>query len=190
MQTSTFDASIGHTRVPSSISTARAARTASTAPPGGGFAIPPSTRRRSSRTAPRSRASAYPVYQDNRYGLAGGAPVIIPKIYNGKNQHVLVVHLGGNKFGDPSNASSSSVPRAAWRNGDFSDLLEAGSAVSAVRSRDDHGERQRHLRRKPFAGNIIPADRINPVGGRHPEPLPSPQSARHGEWRQQLLHLQ
>ena len=26
------------------------------------------------------------VYQDNRYGLSGGAPVIIPKIYNGKNR--------------------------------------------------------------------------------------------------------
>src|SRR3954454_3525452 len=26
-----------------------------------------------------------PVYQDNRYGIAGGAPVVLPKLYNGKN---------------------------------------------------------------------------------------------------------
>ena len=34
-----------------------------------------------------------PVYQDNRYGLAGGGPIVIPKVYNGKEQDVLVLDV-------------------------------------------------------------------------------------------------
>lgn len=70
-----------------------------------------------------------PVYRDNRYGLAGGGPVYIPKLYNGKNKTFWFFTWEANKFGDPNVGGPmiSTVPSAAWRNGDMSDLLRAGA---------------------------------------------------------------
>ena len=60
--------------------------------------------------------------------LSGGAPVIIPKIYNGKNRTFWQFTWEANKFGDPNvGTNTSSVPRAAWKNGDLSDLLKLGA---------------------------------------------------------------
>src|SRR5436305_5640588 len=54
------------------------------------------------------------VYQDNRYGLSAGGPVRIPKVYNGKNKTFWFFTWEANKFGSPAPITST-VPRAAWR---------------------------------------------------------------------------
>jgi hypothetical protein len=105
------------------------------------------------------------VYQDNRYGLSGGGPVFIPKVYNGKNKTFWHFTWEANKFGDPNvGASTSTVPKDAWRNGDLSDLLRVGANYqvydpATIRLDPTTGR----YTRQPFAGNIIPANRIDPV---------------------------
>lgn len=102
-------------------------------------------------------------YTDNRYGFAVGGPVVLPKLYNGKNKTFWFFTWEANKFADPSNQQTSTVPVAAIRNGDLSSLLALGTAyqvydpATAVLGSDGV------IRRSPFAGNIIPADRISPV---------------------------
>ena len=104
-----------------------------------------------------------PLYQDNRYGLSGGAPVYIPKVYNGKNKTFWHFTWEANKFGTPT-PYTSTVPRAAWRNGDFSDLLAIGATYQLYDPGTIQPAAGGRYSRQPFPGNIVPASRLNPVG--------------------------
>ena len=67
------------------------------------------------------------VYQDNRYGVAAGAPLIIPHLYNGRNKTFWFFAWEANKFGDPNvGQQTSTVPTAKMRQGDFSEFLALG----------------------------------------------------------------
>ena len=125
-----------------------------------------------------------PVYQDNRYGLSGGGPVVIPKLYNGKNKTFWFWTWEANKFGDPNvGASQSTVPAAAWRNGDFSDLLALGPNYQFYDPGNDHSRtRNGTFSRQTFPGNIIPASRISPIGKKILDlyPLPNQPGTANG----------
>ena len=47
------------------------------------------------------------IYQDNRYGGAIGGPVVIPKLYNGKNKTFWFFTYEANKFGSPAPITST-----------------------------------------------------------------------------------
>jgi hypothetical protein len=113
------------------------------------------------------------IYQDNRYGLAGGAPVVIPKLYNGKNKTFWYWTWEANKFGDPS-GTTSTVPRDAWRNGDFSDLLKLGANYQLYDPATIQAAPGGRFSRQPFAGNIIPPSRISPIAQKILSLYPSP----------------
>jgi hypothetical protein len=81
-----------------------------------------------------------------------GGPVYIPKIYNGKNRSFFYATIEFERFGSPSvGLFNPTVPLATWRKGDFSGLLP-GTVV-----------RDPSASNAPFAGNIIPTSRLNPV---------------------------
>jgi hypothetical protein len=103
-----------------------------------------------------------PVYRDNRYGLAGGGPVYLPKIYNGKNKTFWFFTWEANKFGDPNVGGSmiSTVPSAAWRNGDLSDLLKIGANYQLYDPATIATAPGGRFSRQPLPGNIFPASRI------------------------------
>jgi hypothetical protein len=109
-----------------------------------------------------------PVYRDNRYGLAGGGPVYIPKLYNGKNKTFWFFTWEANKFGDPNVGGSmiSTVPSAAWRNGDLSDLLRAGANYQLYDPATIAAAPGGRFSRQPLPGNIYPASRIDAVAKR------------------------
>jgi len=81
-----------------------------------------------------------------------GGPVYIPKIYDGRNRTFFYATIEFERFGSPSvGLFNPTVPLAAWRKGDFSALLP-GTVV-----------RDPMARNAPFAGNLIPTTRLNPV---------------------------
>lgn len=106
-----------------------------------------------------------PPYTDNRYGLAGGGPVYLPKLYNGKNRTFWFFTWEANKFGDPNVGGSmiSTVPRENWRNGDFSDLLKLGASYQLYDPATIAVAPGGRYSRQPLPGNIFPASRIHPV---------------------------
>jgi hypothetical protein len=106
-----------------------------------------------------------PIYRDNRYGLAGGAPVIIPGLYNGKNKTFWFFTWEANKFGDPNVGGSmiSTVPTAEWRNGDLSNLLKIGANYQLYDPNTIAVAAGGRFSRQPLPGNIFPSSRINPV---------------------------
>jgi hypothetical protein len=100
-------------------------------------------------------------YQDNRFGASGGGPVYIPKLYNGRNKTFWHYDWEMNKWAVPQTFSGT-VPTEAERRGDFSALLNSNIIIyDPLTTRAEPGGRYSRL---PFAGNIIPQNRLDKVG--------------------------
>lgn len=103
------------------------------------------------------------VYQDHRYGGHIGGPVIIPGLYNGKNRTFYYFVADDNRFGVPTNWTRT-VPLPAQRRGDFSQLLAISSNYQIYDPFTTTPAPGGRFRRQPFPGNIIPANQLDPVG--------------------------
>jgi hypothetical protein len=105
---------------------------------------------------------AKPEYQDNRYGAALGGPVRIPKLYNGKNKTFFFAGWEGNQWGKPT-ANIGTVPTDTEKTGNFSGLLALGAQYQIYDPASTQAAANGRFSRTPFAGNLIPANRIDPV---------------------------
>ncbi len=108
--------------------------------------------------APGATRTKKPALRQNQYGGTFGGPIWIPKIYNGRNKSFFMFNYEGRRRRNPGATGAALVPTDAMRNGDFSALLNrrtaTGAALPAVQIIDP-------LNGQPFAGNIIPANRLN-----------------------------
>ena len=95
----------------------------------------------------------------NYLGSFGG-PVWIPKVYDGRNKTFFFFTFEGYRD-TQANSGQTSVPTAAERIGDFSKTLAANGQLRTI---FDPATTLADGTRTAFAGNIIPANRINPVG--------------------------
>ncbi|MGI8992502.1 MAG: carboxypeptidase regulatory-like domain-containing protein [Bryobacteraceae bacterium] len=128
----------------------------------------------------------YPKGHSNNFAGTLGGPVVIPKIFNGRNKLFWFFAYDGARDDIPARPSdiNDTVPTGPERNGDFSDLLPLGSqyiiydplTVKADPSNPGH------YIRTAFPNNVIPSSRIaNPMysfyNSRIPLPNNSPASA-------------
>jgi hypothetical protein len=90
-------------------------------------------------------------------------PVVIPKVYIGKNRTFFMYGYEGIWSFDPSPWVVESVPTQAMRRGDFSALLALGSRYQIYDPFSTVPAAGGLFTRQPVPGNIIPANRINPV---------------------------
>ena len=107
-----------------------------------------------------------PVSQDNRYGLAVGGPVWIPRVYNGRNKTFFFYAWEENRFASPSTTAgqTSSIPTPAEKVGDFSALLALGSRYQIYNPFTTTPAPGGRFQRQPISGNIIPKSLLSPVG--------------------------
>src|ERR1051326_171281 len=98
----------------------------------------------------------------NQWGLTAGGPIRIPKIVNGKDKLFWFFGYEGihDAFPEPQNLT---VPTAAERNGDFSQLLSVGANYAIYDPLTGVTQSGGRVMRSVFPGNLIPAGRINPV---------------------------
>jgi hypothetical protein len=112
------------------------------------------------------------------FGYSVGGPVWIPKVFNGRNKLFFFHNYEGYRDVLPSRQLLS-VPTAAERTGDFSQRRTAGGALIQVYDPQSTtalpGEANRFTR-TPFAGNVIPASRIDPVSRNLINYYPAPNS--------------
>ena len=104
------------------------------------------------------------VRQTDRYNQFGGklgGPVVIPKLYNGKDRSFFFFNYEGLRRISPFN-NLSTLPDAAYRTGDFS-----RSPVSVFDS----------VGNVPFQGNRIPASRLDAAGQKVLGLLPAPNQS-------------
>src|SRR3954447_1063005 len=103
-------------------------------------------------------------YRFNRPGFTIGGPVVIPKIYNGRNKTFF--QFGYENIHDSRpryDSTTPQVPTPAMKNGDFSALLALGpqyQIYNPYTRRLVNGQFQED----PFPNNIIPSNLFNPVG--------------------------
>lgn len=99
-----------------------------------------------------------PPFKWNQYGYTAGGPVWIPKVFDGKNRLFFMSNFEGyrdrKQFQNPF-----SVPSAAMRSGDFSELLP-NIGIGDPTKCTVIGTRRTCT---PFPGNMIPADRLDPT---------------------------
>ncbi len=97
----------------------------------------------------------------NQWGLTAGGPILIPRLYNGRNRVFFFFAYEGISQKLPR-ATSTTVPTQAQRGGDFSELLALGGNSQIYDPLTGVREGAR-VRRQPFAGNRIPSARISPA---------------------------
>ncbi len=122
-------------------------------------------------------------YRDNNWGYAAGGPVIIPKLYNGRNRTFWFSNFEHDKRNQENVTSFTTLSPLAYRTGDFSQMLnpaysgqpQAGSVVgtdalgrpvvfgSIYDPKTTATGPGGNVIRNIFPGNMIPASRIDPV---------------------------
>jgi hypothetical protein len=106
-----------------------------------------------------------PAFRFNQFGLSLGGPVVIPKLYNGRNKTFFFGAYEGLRWIRGMTAAGT-MPTALERSGDFSQSRNAQGQVVTVydplTTRPDP-DRPGRLLRTPFPGNRIPENRIDPV---------------------------
>jgi len=123
-------------------------------------------------------------YHHNQYAATIGGPVVIPKLYNGKNKLFFFFGYAGFQINE-YRQSYATFPSAAERTGDFSALLNIGLGTSSYNplnyqiynpySAVPDSTRSGHIVRTPFSGNIVPASMItDPVYKFYSSYLPLP----------------
>ena len=101
-----------------------------------------------------------PPYHFNQFGATLGGPLLIPKIYNGRNKTFFFFAYEGDRVRQLSTGQGTAAS-AAMRNGDFSELLP-GTVI-----KDPYTG-------LPFPGNIIPASQIAPQAVKLMQYIPLP----------------
>jgi len=102
-----------------------------------------------------------PVGRFNQYGGTLGGPVVLPKLFNGRNRLFFFFAYEGIKDSYPETITTT-VPTALERKGDFSQLLNAGAKYQIYNPFSGVSQGSR-IARQPFAGNIIPPALLNPI---------------------------
>ena len=110
----------------------------------------------------------------NQWGVTAGAPVIIPRLVDGRNKLLFFFAYEGVNHPAPD-PGIGTLPSQAQRVGDLSQLLQVGPNYQIYDPAAGVTEGSR-VRRQPFANNIIPASRIHPVAANLLKYYPAPNS--------------
>ena len=121
-----------------------------------------------------------------RFGGSLGGPVRVPGLIDGRDRTFFfgAVEWLYDRFPEPG---PQTVPTEAMRNGDFSALLAQGITIYDPATAQLVNGR---VVRTPFPGNIIPANRINPIAQNVLQLLSAAEPAGRRVRTQQLLHRQ
>lgn len=121
----------------------------------------------------------------NDYGFTIGGPVIIPKLYDGRNKTFFFVSWEQYRAGQNVLADAVNIPTAAYRQGDFSaargttnlgndpqgnPIFQHQIYDPATRKVAANGS----IVTDPFLGNVIPLSRLDPVALNVQALLPNP----------------
>lgn len=121
---------------------------------------------------------ARPAFKVQDYATTFGGPVVLPKLYNGRDKTFFFIAYEGLRFTQAVQYLRT-VPTALERRGDFSrTLINSGGQFVPLQIFDPFNVTRLpngNYTRAPFPDNIIPASRINPFTQRliNEYPLPN-----------------
>ncbi|MFB3826281.1 MAG: TonB-dependent receptor domain-containing protein [Bryobacteraceae bacterium] len=117
-------------------------------------------------------------WRHRRWGPTITAPLYIPGLYNGRDRTFWSFGYEGLYIrriqAGLSGTGTYTVPSAAMKKGDFSGLLAVGANYQIYDPLTTVSAPNGRMQRTPFAGNIIPANRLDPIAqkllGYYPDP--------------------
>jgi hypothetical protein len=113
------------------------------------------------------------IVQQNEGGFTLGAPVYLPKIYNGRNKTFFFFGQQLVYWNQTASGALFTVARDDFRGGDFSNLLGGSGTVIPVFDPDStRTDGKGGFIRDQFAGNRIPASRFSPASRKILELMP------------------
>ncbi len=123
------------------------------------------------------------------YGFSLGGPVTIPKVYNGKDRTFFFFNFEQWRNVAYTSSGLYTVPTAAMRGGDFSNTgltaprtFNPGNGIAPIVEgqifdpQSNLGTVNGFVVRAPFAGNIMPSSRIDPIAARIQSLMPLPNT--------------
>ncbi len=115
-----------------------------------------------------------PVVRQNNFGGTVGGPVMLPKVYDGRNKAFFFFSYEKAIYRAGSPSSLSSIPSEAMRNGDFTNYTDSSGRPITIYDPNTTQVVGSNLVRSPFPGNVIPTNRISPVAATLNKYLPAP----------------
>lgn len=109
-----------------------------------------------------SPAAPIPPFRMNQFGFNFGGPVVLPKIWNGRNKLFFFADYEGKRIRQ-AQTFTSTVPLAGFKTGDFSALLPKTVLYNPLTNP-----------RVPFSNNQIPASLIDKTSARLVQLYPAP----------------
>ena len=124
-----------------------------------------------------------PSFQRSQFGVSVTGPVLLPKLYNGKDKTFFLFSYEGLRQGSVGEVFAT-VPTQLQREGNFSQTLDgAGQPVTIYDPTTTTLSSNGTYTRQPFPGDIIPASRIDPIAAKvmNYYPLPNVPGTVSGE---------
>jgi len=122
-----------------------------------------------------------PQHKLDQYGFELDGPVVLPKIFNGRDKLFFVTQYENwNEVVPSASTAILSVPLPQWANGDFSGLTYAGNPVTIYNPYSTYSctvKGVSQICRNPFPNNQIPAGMINPTAQKILSYYPKPNQA-------------
>ncbi|MGO4515285.1 carboxypeptidase regulatory-like domain-containing protein [Terriglobus sp. 2YAB30_2] len=112
-------------------------------------------------TAPNA---VIPAQSFNYFGGSLGGPVWLPRIFDGRKHRLYFFTDWENTLNNSASTLNTNVPTVAERNGDFSGPSALGGATPTVYDPNTTVVANGKISRTAFKGNIIPTNRLDPVG--------------------------
>ena len=124
----------------------------------------------------------------HRWGASAGGPVVLPKLYDGRNRTFFMYGYEGINEARPRNNGTPTVPTAEMKNGDFSKLLAVKSNYQIYNPWTRRAVSGGRFQQDPFAGNIIPSSLFNPISKKVLDSFyPAPLQAGDADFRNNYL---
>ena len=122
------------------------------------------------------RAVPLPSFKRSQFGGSVGGPIVIPKLYDGHNRTFFFFAYEGLRQGSANNLTAT-VPTQLQKQGNFSQTRNTSGQPVLIYDPQTTVPSGSGYVRSPFAGNIIPANRMNPVGVNAVNYYPDPNLA-------------
>ncbi len=127
------------------------------------------------RTYFNKKGTNFPAFRLNQFGGSLGGPVVIPKVYHGKDKTFFFVDYEGFR-NSVQIFELGNIPTARMRTGDFGELLPNTIIYDPLTTIPNPSKPGAFLR-TPFANNIIPSSRWDPISVRMINAYPTPTSS-------------
>ena len=131
------------------------------------------------------KGTVFPSFRLNQFGGSVGGPVVLPKIYNGKDRTFFFVDYEGYRR-DSQQIQLGNIPTMRMRTGDFGETATIYDPLTTRANPNGSG-----FIRSAFAGNQIPASRWDPISAKMINAYPAPMnSARFNNYLANLVQNQ